>query len=46
MHPHIINLLKPMIYFMYHQVLHSEILCSAKNAFVFCVDLRPNSLQH
>jgi len=28
---------------MYHQLEHSEILCSAHNVFTFCVDLRTNS---
>jgi hypothetical protein len=28
------NLLKPQTYFMYHQLQHSEILCSAQNAFM------------
>ena len=29
-----INLLKPKTYIMYHQLQHSEILCSAQNAFM------------
>jgi len=29
-----INLLKPKTYCMYHQLQHSEILCSAHNAFL------------
>ena len=29
-----VNLLKPKTYFMYHQLQHSEILCSAHNAFM------------
>ena len=28
------NLLKPKTYIMYHQLEHSEILCSAHNAFI------------
>ena len=29
-----VDLLKPKTYFMYHQLFHSEILCSAHNAFM------------
>jgi hypothetical protein len=34
-----LNLLEPSTYFMYHLLWHSEILRSAQNAFVFCLDL-------
>jgi len=34
-----INLLKPNAYFMYRRLQHSEILCSAHNAFMFDVIL-------
>ena len=29
-----VNILKPKTYFMYHQLLHTENLCSAHNAFM------------
>jgi len=46
-----LNLSKPKTYFMYHQLLHSEILCLPTECiYVFCMDLRTNkdyfSLQH
>ena len=30
----ILNLLKPETYFMYRQLQHSKVLCSAHNAFI------------